>query len=120
MMNTRCHNSDDGRIGKDGEKCRLSEEDLRKAAVEVCKRGLEVPAVFMLELYKPLTGILHAGSLVFVPLLTMLFGGAGAAEKLTAMLESREYIEQLIVEIEKLKSGSGGPEGQQGDLRWAE
>ncbi len=78
------------------------DQELQKIAGEVCRRGLGVPAVFFLELYKPLTGVLHAGSLVCMPVFSVLFGSKGA-QKVLRVLEDRRHVELLIRQIEKLE-----------------
>ena len=76
------------------------ELDLQRAADEVCRRGLAVPAVFFLELYKPVTRLLHSGALVCAPLVTALFG-ARRLELVLSALESPARVERLIVMIEE-------------------
>jgi hypothetical protein len=75
------------------------DEGINAIARQVCDRGLSVPAVFFLEMNKPLTGILHASAMVAGPSLKLLFGQqrAGIVESL---LSSRANIERLIQRIE--------------------
>jgi len=76
------------------------EQELRALADAVCARGLAAPAVFFLELCKPLTTLGHSGMTICWPLCAALCG----AKRMSALLsiaESRERVEQLIVMIER-------------------
>lgn len=82
---------------------------LRRLAGEVSGRGLAVPAIFMLELYKPLMTLLHSACQVSLPLLVPLFG-LSLSRKLLLLLESREGIERLIQLIEEPLNGQSASE----------
>ncbi len=73
---------------------------LSDLATAVRTRRLEVPAIFLLELCKPLSTVAYATSIMSAPLLHAIFGGQ-RTQKLTAVLESRENIEALIVMLEQ-------------------
>ncbi len=75
---------------------------IESLAEHVVSRGLGVPAIFLLELHKPLTSILHATSVVSSPLLRPLFG-VKHYDALLGLLESRESIELVIQRIENLQ-----------------
>ncbi len=75
------------------------EEDIRCLASAVCKRRLETPAVFFLELYRPLSNVLYNISLVSFPVLTPLFGVQNM-QRLTRILEKGEHVEMLLKKIE--------------------
>lgn len=78
------------------------DELLADLASQVEKRGMRVPAIFFLEMYKPLTGILHAATILSVPILLPIFGAAklSAAQKLLA---SPEHVERLIQNLERME-----------------
>jgi len=73
-------------------------EDLARVVI---KRGLAAPAVFLLELYKPLTMLGSSCVTCFAPLINMLWGHQ-LATQLAEFLQSRENIEALICKIEQL------------------
>ncbi len=71
-------------------------------ASEVRRRKMAIPAVFFLEMYKPLSSTLHNIGLVSLPFLAMIFGTSRAKSALE-LLSSRENIESLIQLIEENK-----------------
>ena len=72
---------------------------LAKVSAEVRLRRLEAPVIFLLEMYKPLSGVAAVAIIISRPLAALLLGveGAAAAERL---FESRENIERLITLLE--------------------
>lgn len=69
-------------------------------AEELVKRRLGVPAVFLLEAFKPLSVVAQQTVLVTSPLASLcgfgsVFGG------LAHVLESRERMEELALEVER-------------------
>lgn len=77
---------------------------LPKLADAVNQRRMQIPAIFFLEMYKPLTTMLHAAGVMSVPFLWPLFGPRWCAAALK-MLESRDHIERLICLIEEQQNG---------------
>ncbi len=72
-----------------------------KIAGELVKRRLGVPAVFLLEACKPLSLVAQQTVLVTSPLASLcgfgsVFGG------LAHVLESRERMEELALEVERM------------------
>ena len=68
-------------------------------AKRVSELGLEMPAVFFLEMHKPFASLFYHTSLFFEPLAAPLFG----TERYTQVkdfLSNRDNIEQLISSIE--------------------
>ena len=78
------------------------EPDLESLAAGICRRGLAIPAIFFLELYKPLSTVLHAATCVSLPVIGFIFG-SNRSEQLLSFLESRDNIEALIKRIEQLE-----------------
>lgn len=76
---------------------------LISCADEVTKRGLSVPAIFFLEMYKPLTTIFGATCQTLNPFLIPILG-AERSRVLLKFLESRENVEKLLVLIESRSS----------------
>ncbi|RMD87643.1 MAG: hypothetical protein D6808_01095 [Candidatus Dadabacteria bacterium] len=68
-------------------------------AAEICRRGLGVPAIFILEAYKPLVVLAGSGITAAFPLLLPLLGMKRYRE-LVNLLSDRETVEMLIREIE--------------------
>ena len=73
---------------------------LNNCAERVCRLGLAVPAIFFLEMHKPLTGLAHSASVMAEPILGPLLG-MHRVKDLSALLEERENVEKLIQLIEK-------------------
>ncbi|MGC8833878.1 MAG: hypothetical protein ACP5R4_07455 [Armatimonadota bacterium] len=72
-------------------------------ARKVVERRLEVPAVFFLEMNKPLSFIVGQSLLVAMPFLAPLLGFQ-RVEQLSALLQDRENVDRLIQRIEELSS----------------
>ena len=77
------------------------EENISLLARGVCSRGLAGPAVFFLELHKPLTGVLREIALLASPMFVLLFGRQ-KMDLMNEILESPDKIELLIQKIEEL------------------
>lgn len=84
-------------------------EMLERFAAGVARRGLTVPAIFILELHKPLTGLGHLVAEAFDPLTRCLVGSDRAAAVLK-LLESRDNIEFVIARLEQMarRESDGG------------
>lgn len=76
----------------------VSVEALAKA---IHSRGLSTPAIFMLELSKPICGLLHPALLVSEPLIGALVGFQRYREQ-QAFWTKSENIEALIHQLENL------------------
>ena len=74
---------------------------LDRAAREVARRRLEVPAVLWLELHRPLTFAMSQALVLFTPLLGPAFG-LDNMQKLSKLLEDRSNLDRLIDRIEDL------------------
>lgn len=74
---------------------------LERAAREVVKRKLEVPAVFMLEMHRPLSFLGSQALIVGTPLLGALVG-ADNVLKLSKILEDPRNVERLANRIEEM------------------
>ncbi len=61
--------------------------------------NLTTPAIFLLELHKPLRTLLHQGTICASPMLSLVFGKEFATS-LETFFESPDNIEQLIKELE--------------------
>jgi len=77
---------------------------LQKFARFICERGLEAPAIFALELHKPLVSIAHAAAVGYSPVLRLLCGSA-LTDRLVSLLSTRDNIERCIVCIETESAG---------------
>lgn len=78
----------------------LTLQDYEQVANAVVRRGLQVPAIFFLELHKPLTRLGHTSVLFCAPLLQFILGRI-RVEKLLELLSCPQNVEQLISTIEK-------------------
>jgi len=74
----------------------------------VVAKGLVAPAVFFLELHKPLTGLWMVGGEILSPLFSMLLGPK-ATEEVTKLFSSRESLERVLLLIEA-KAANGSTE----------
>ncbi len=83
-------------------------ELLQRFAEGVARRGLTVPAIFLLELHKPLSGLGHLVAEAFDPLTRCLVGSERAAAVLK-LLESRDNVEFVITRLEEMtRRGTDG------------
>lgn len=84
-------------------------ELLRRFADGIARRGLAVPAIFLLELHKPLTGLGHLIAEAFDPLTRCLVGSERAAAVLK-LLESRDNVEFVLDRLEGMtrRDANGG------------
>lgn len=70
---------------------------LAKMADQVARRGLSLPAVWMLEIHRPIMPLLGQAAIAFSPFLGTLFaGGAFDLQKYTKLMQRQENVERLI------------------------
>jgi hypothetical protein len=75
---------------------------LEKMADQVVKRGLTLPAVWMLEIHQPVMPLMGQAAIVFSPFLGTLFaGGAFDLQKYTKLMQRRGNVSRLIALIER-------------------
>ena len=80
-------------------KVHMQKEALTKIAGFVAHHKIEVPVVFLLELHKPVSFLIHTAIAASSPLFTAL-GSSKSCNLLSELFESRENIESLISLIE--------------------
>lgn len=68
-------------------------------AAEIMKRRLSAPAIFILEMYKPLVGLMREVSSFVSPLLLPLVG-TRLLSVASRILESNDSVESLILKLE--------------------
>jgi hypothetical protein len=82
----------------------LTEEErenlLDKAAHEILRRKLEMPAVLFLEMHKPLAYVGMHGALAFAPFLVPFFG-FDSVNDYSRLFSQRESVERLMQKLEK-------------------
>jgi hypothetical protein len=94
-------------VGQKLPKDSLSDEDvLMEVAQRLVQKRMSVPAIFLLELHKPLVPLFHAGGVAVEPLLSVVMGKF-RSETLVRFFESRENVEMLIAKIEELERARG-------------
>ena len=76
----------------------MKNDSLELIAERIVGLGLATPAIFFLEMHKPLAGLVHGTAVAFDPLLGAIMGNVRKDALLKAS-ESRESIEELIVLI---------------------
>jgi hypothetical protein len=81
----------------------LTEEEtealLEKAAFEVRRRKLEIPAIIALEMHKPLSFVSASAGIALAPFLVP-FLGFDFVNEYSQVISKRENIERLIVKLE--------------------
>lgn len=70
-----------------------------RVAERIVSSGLEVPAVFFLELHRPFGTIFYHGALLLTPLAAPLFG-IERMQHLQTLLADRQSIDRLLEAIE--------------------
>lgn len=82
----------------------LTEEEreslLDKAAHEILKRKMEMPAVLFLEMHKPLAYVGSQAALAFSPFL-IPFVGFDNVNNYSRLLSDRENVERLMKKLER-------------------
>lgn len=71
-------------------------------AYSISKKGLAVPAVFFLEMYKPFVGVFSCCAVIGEPLLKIFLGNEKTQATLK-LLEQRENVETIICKIEEIE-----------------
>ena len=88
----------------------LTEENrerlLDKAAEEVKKRRLEVPAILFCEMHKPLAYVGSHAALAFSPFLVPFFG-FDVVNDYSQLFSDRENVERLLQRLEKPAATAG-------------
>ena len=75
---------------------------LNKVAQQVVRRGLATPAVWMLEIHRPIMPLAGQMGIVFSPLLGTLFsGGAFDLQRYIKLMQRRENVDRLVALIEE-------------------
>jgi hypothetical protein len=72
---------------------------IEKAAAEIRRRKMTVPAVMALEMHKPLAGIASSAGVVFAPFLVPFFGFDNVNDY-TRVFSKRENFERLMARLE--------------------
>jgi hypothetical protein len=75
---------------------------LHQLAEAVVRRGLETPAVFFLELNRPLTFLAGQATHVLMPFLAPLVG-VGRMQEVSRLLDDPRSIDRLLERIERLQ-----------------
>jgi hypothetical protein len=74
---------------------------LGKMAAEVARRGLETPAIWMLEIHRPVMPVVGQLSIAFSPFLgAFMTGGILELQRYTKLMRRRENIDRLVAMIE--------------------
>jgi hypothetical protein len=75
------------------------EELIENLSHGILKRGMEAPAIFALEMYKPLAGVLYNLSMAVFPMLTAVFG-LDKVQEIIQIMRNPESVERLIQALE--------------------
>ena len=89
------------------------DEIVERLARRVVQRGMETPAVFLLEMSKPVSFLVSQAVVTAGPLLYPFFGFE-RIDALSGFLNSRDNVERLIRRIEELSQG-GSSSRETGD-----
>ncbi|NLS78936.1 MAG: hypothetical protein GXY76_16925 [Chloroflexi bacterium] len=76
------------------------DELIDKLAQAVLRHGMQTPAVWFLEMHKPL-GFIGAQALLFLEPVLGAFSGDAAIHEVAALLEERENVERLLARLER-------------------
>jgi len=84
-----------------------SQELIEKISDEIFRRRMVSPAIFVLEMYKPLYGLMREGANFAAPILMPLLGAKLYRDAFN-ILQSSSEIEKLIQSLEaRMESKSG-------------
>ncbi len=84
------------------------EELLDRIAAGTTRRGMALPAIFLLESSKPLSFV-GSQFLHFLSPIVHTVLEARDLDRLAVLLERRQTVEELIVRIERAEASGGGP-----------
>ncbi len=73
-----------------------------RVAALIGKRHMETPAIFALEMHRPVMGIAAQGMIAFSPFLVP-FVGFDNVNDYSRLLAKREYVERLIQRLEEAR-----------------
>ncbi len=85
----------------------MNQPPLEKMAHELVKRGLGVPAIFVLESMKPFS-VVAQQTLIATSPLAALAGYRPLFGELTELLSDRQNVENLVLEVERLMEEQRG------------
>lgn len=77
-------------------------ELIGKVAEKIVRYGMGVPAIFFLEMHKPLNFLASQSMVVLEPFVRLIFDTADYM-RFALIMERRENVERLIQEIERLE-----------------
>ncbi len=89
---------------------------IEAVAQRIVKMRMEVPAIFFLEMHKPLAFVAGQSLLVASPVLAPFFG-IDKVEQASEIMSERENVERLIRRIEELSEEGRGRKGKEGEGR---
>lgn len=75
------------------------DQSLLAMARRIRELGLTAPAIALIEMHKPLCGLLHASALLVQPALSLIFG-AHSGKTLVTLSQSPDNLERLITILE--------------------
>jgi len=83
---------------------------LGKMADQLVRRGLTMPAIWMLEVHRPIMPLAGQAGIVFSPFLGTLFaGGAFDLQKYIKIMQRRENVDRLIALIDRAEEDAHSP-----------
>jgi hypothetical protein len=87
----------------------MTEEEIEtvveRVASDIVRRGLQTPAILLLESHKPLAGVIGHASVIFAPLALPLVGFDRYTD-LSRLISRRENVERLLRRIEALSAAA--------------
>lgn len=82
------------------------EQTVDKIASDIVRRGLQTPAILLLETHKPLGGLLSQAAVAAAPF-ALPFVGFDLYADISRLIARPENIERVIRRIEQLSAGAG-------------
>ena len=89
--------------------CKSDRQLISNLAEKIVSHGMAVPAIFFLEMVKYMSFISSQLMVFFGPVITV-FIQSGSYYKITNLLEERQNVEFLMLEIEKIESANNKKE----------
>ena len=89
-----------------------TEELIAKAASEIKKRKLQVPAMLLFEMHKPLAFVSSQAAIVFSPFLVPFLGFEGVNDY-SRLFANRDNVEKLLQRLEEEESHPAGESASQ-------
>jgi len=83
-------------------------EIVDRVVAELTRRKLVTPSLLLIELHRPLVGVMHAFGAVSLPFLVPLLGWQ-LYQDIQHVLSEPEFLDQLVCSLQQFQEATGEP-----------